>query len=88
MFEVKVTSQAERAYKHLTPQVRKRVDRILEQLEQGNFQHRNIRPLTGPYAGSLRYRMGDWRLVFSVDPAPSLCGSKQSRLEAALLSLS
>jgi mRNA interferase RelE/StbE len=67
VFEVKLTSQAERAYKHLTPLVRKRIDRVLEQFEQGNFKHPNIRALTGPYAGSLRYRMGDWRLVFSVD---------------------
>lgn len=67
MFEVKLTTQAERAYQHLTKVVQERVDRILETFEEGNFRHRNIKALTGPYAGSLRYRIGDWRIVFRVD---------------------
>lgn len=67
MFEVKLTTQAERACKRLTKVVRERVDAILENFEEGNFRHRNIKALTGPYAGSLRYRIGDWRIVFRVD---------------------
>jgi mRNA interferase RelE/StbE len=68
-FEVKLTPQSERVYKRLDGATRERVDRVFEQFEQGNFQHRNIRALTGPYAGSLRYRLGGWRIVFRVDHA-------------------
>jgi mRNA interferase RelE/StbE len=67
VFEVRLTSQAERAYTHLGSVTRERVDRVFEQLEQGNFRHRNIRALRGQYAGSLRYRLGNWRIVFRVD---------------------
>ena len=67
MFEVKLTLQAERAYRHLDASVRERVDRVLKRFEAGNFRHRNIRALRGYYAGSLRYRLGKWRIVFRVD---------------------
>ncbi len=69
MFEVKMTPQAEHAYNHLDSVTRARVDRVFRQFEQGNFRHPNIRALTGPYAGSLRYRLGGWRIVFRVDHA-------------------
>ena len=69
MFEVKLTPQAERAYTHLDSITQVRIDRVLAQFEQGNFRHRNIRALRGRYAGSLRYRLGKWRIVFRVDDA-------------------
>jgi mRNA-degrading endonuclease RelE of RelBE toxin-antitoxin system len=69
VFEVKLTPQAERAYRHLDATTRSRVDRVLAELEQGAFSHRNIRALHGPYAGSLRYRLSGWRIVFRVDHA-------------------
>ena len=40
---------------------------MLEWLEHGNFRHPNIRALRGQYAGSLRYRLSKWRIVFRVD---------------------
>jgi mRNA interferase RelE/StbE len=67
MFEVKLTPQAERAYRHLNASVQERIDRVFETFEAGNFRHRNIRALRGSYAGSLRYRLGKWRIVFRVD---------------------
>lgn len=72
MFEVRLTTQAEHAYIRLVPVVRNRVDRVLAQFEQGDFRHRNIRSLRGRYTGSLRYRLGDWRIIFSVDHANRL----------------
>lgn len=69
MFIVRLTPQAERAYTHLDPATRTRVNRVLEQFERGHFHHRNIRALHGQYAGSLRYRLGNWRIVFRVDYA-------------------
>lgn len=69
MFEVSLTTQAEHVYTHLDSTMQKRVDRVMEQFEQGNFRHRNIRALRGQYAGSLRYRLGKWRIIFNVDHA-------------------
>jgi mRNA interferase RelE/StbE len=67
MFEIKLTPQAERAYTRLGSTTRMRVDRVLQQFENGDFRHPNIRALRGQYAGSLRYRLGNWRIVFRVD---------------------
>jgi mRNA interferase RelE/StbE len=69
VFEVKLTPQAERAYINLDSTTRARVDRVFERFENGNFRHRNIRALHGRYAGSLRYRLGKWRIVFRVEHA-------------------
>lgn len=69
MFEVRLTPQAERAYTHLDLVTRARMDRVFTQFERGHFQQRNVRALRGQYAGSLRYRLGGWRVVFRVDYA-------------------
>lgn len=67
MFEVKLTTQAERAYRQLTPVIRNRVDNVLQRFEGGNFGGNNVTALTGRLKGFLRYRLGDWRIVLSVD---------------------
>ena len=67
MFDIKLTPQAEHAYRHLRGKIRERVNRVFERLEQGIFHHRNISSLRGRYSGSLRYRLGNWRIVFHID---------------------
>ena len=67
MFEVSLTSQAEKIYLQVDSKTSNRFDKVFEQLEQGNFKHNNIRALQGPLAGSLRYRMGKWRIIFKIN---------------------
>jgi len=67
VFEVRLTPQAEHVYIHLASTMQRRFDRVLEQFEQGNFSHHNIRALHGQYTNSLRYRLGKWRIVFNID---------------------
>ena len=69
VFEVKLTPQAERAYAHLDSVTQHRIDRVFAKFEQGNFRHRNIHALHGRYAGSLRYHLSKWRIVFRIDYA-------------------
>ena len=71
-FEIRLTPQAERAYKHLPPAIRKRFEPVFEQFERGEFRHHNVRALAGPLAGSLRYRLAGWRIVFRVDYAEGI----------------
>jgi len=49
-----------------TPLVRK-LDRCFSQLEQEPRRHNNIKRLTDPFAGLLRYRIGDWRVIYEID---------------------
>ncbi len=67
MFTVKLTPQAEKAYLRLDPKTRARVDRVFERFERGEFHHPNICALKGELAGSLRYRLGKWRIIFRID---------------------
>lgn len=67
MAEVRLTRQAERAYRRLPPPVRRRVDAVLGRLERDELEHADVRALRGPLAGSLRWRIGDWRIVFRRD---------------------
>lgn len=39
----------------------------MQQLEQNPQIHPNIKALKGDYAGYYRYRIGDYRVIYSVD---------------------
>ena len=67
MYEVRLSSSAEQVYVKLDRKMQERIDRVFEQMEQGIFRHNNICALHGPYTGSLRYRLGPWRIIFQVD---------------------
>ena len=74
MFEIRLTPQAERAYIHLDASMQRRIDKVFEQFEQGKFQHKNIRALRGKFTGSLRYRLGKWRIIFTINsPKKIVC---------------
>ncbi|WP_265266984.1 type II toxin-antitoxin system RelE family toxin [Spirulina subsalsa] len=45
----------------------KKISRCLQQLEQTPRLHPNIKVLKGDYAGYYRYRIGDYRVIYSVD---------------------
>ena len=68
MAEVRLSRQAERAYRRLPVEVRSRIDGVLARLECGELNHPNVRALRGPLEGSQRWRVGDWRVVFRIDP--------------------
>lgn len=67
MLGVRLSPQPERVYLRVDAPTRRRHDRVFAKPEQGRVQHPNIRALRGPLAGSLRFRLGAWRIVFSVD---------------------
>lgn len=71
-FEIRLTAQAERIYRRLPVAVRNRVDVVFERFEHGDFTSSNITALHGPYKGRLRYRLGGWRIIFSVDRADTI----------------
>ena len=48
---------------------RKKLKRCLISLELNPHRHPNIKRLKGKFAGSLRYRVGDWRVIYEGDEA-------------------
>ena len=67
MYEVWMTDSAENAYKRMDSKTQERINNVLSQLGEGVFQHNNIIALHGKYKGSLRYRLGQWRIIFKVN---------------------
>ena len=45
----------------------RKLARCFAQLERDPRRHNNIKRLSGPLAGRLRYRIGDWRVVYRID---------------------
>lgn len=67
MYEVLLHPDAQKVYVNADKALAKKVARCLQQLEQTPRTHPNIKALTGDYAGYYRYRIGDYRVIYSVD---------------------
>ncbi|HVT88137.1 MAG TPA: type II toxin-antitoxin system RelE/ParE family toxin [Tepidisphaeraceae bacterium] len=67
MFEIQLSSDAQQFYRRTDSSLAKRINRCLLQLEQEPRRHNNIKRLSGPFAGLLRFRIGDWRIVYRID---------------------
>lgn len=67
MYELKLTRKAQKFYQEADDDLARRLNRCFEQLRQDPLNHPNIKSLRGSFVGSLRYRVGDWRVIYSVD---------------------
>lgn len=66
-YELILTRKAQRFYQNADSSLVSRLNRCFEQLTQNPHRHPNIKPLKGSLAGRFRYRVGDWRVVYTVD---------------------
>jgi len=67
MFEVILSPEAQDFFAAADKPLARKLGRCLTQLEQEPRRHNAIRVLTGPLAGIRRYRIGDWRVLFTID---------------------
>jgi mRNA interferase RelE/StbE len=67
MYEVLLHADAEKVYADADKALAQKIARCLQQLEQTPRSHPNIKALKGNYAGYYRYRVGDYRVVYSID---------------------
>jgi mRNA interferase RelE/StbE len=67
MYEIELAKKAAKFYRKAdTPTVR-RLNAAFDQLVEDPFHHYNIKPLSGELEGSYRLRIGDIRIIYSVD---------------------
>lgn len=66
-WKIEIKSTAEKSYLKLDKKTRKRIKKVLQELEQEEnpLSHNNVKPLTGKLQGDYRLRVGDWRLLFT-----------------------
>jgi mRNA interferase RelE/StbE len=67
MYEVLLHPDAQSVYLNADKALAKKIARCLQQLEQTPLLHPNIKALKGYFIGYYRYRIGDYRVIYSVD---------------------
>jgi len=67
MYEVLLHPDTQKIYVNADKALAKKIDRCLQQLEQTPRSHPNIKVLKGEYAGYYRYRMGNYRAIYSIN---------------------
>jgi mRNA interferase RelE/StbE len=71
MFEVILSSSAEEFFAAADQPLAKKLARCFGRLESDPRQGNNVKALKGKWSGYLRYRVGDWRVVYRIDDAAS-----------------
>lgn len=67
MYRIEFSRKAAKFYQKTDTTTAKRLNLAFSKLAQDPFTHYNIKRLTGELKGSLRFRVGDIRIVYSVD---------------------
>lgn len=62
MYEVILSRKARRFYEKCEPGLARRLNRCFDILAKNPHEHPNIKPLKG----ILSYRLGDWRVLYTV----------------------
>jgi mRNA interferase RelE/StbE len=67
MFEVVLSPEAQSFFAAAEGPLARKLARCFAQLEREPRRHNNIKRLSGRLAGHLRYRIGDWRVIYRID---------------------
>jgi mRNA interferase RelE/StbE len=67
MYEVLLHPDVQEIYLKADKALAKKIVRCWQQLEENPHWHPNIKALKGDYAGYYRYRIGDYRVIYSID---------------------
>jgi mRNA interferase RelE/StbE len=67
MYEVLLHPDAQNVYVNADKALAKKITRCLQQLEQNPRAHPNIKALKGDLAGLYRYRIGHYRVIYSIE---------------------
>lgn len=71
MWQVEFTKGADKDFSKLAPEIRKRIDKEIEEKLLTNDAEKYLKALTGDKAGFYKFRVGDYRL---------LCSKEENRL--------
>ena len=66
MYEITLTKDANRFYEKAEITLVKKINRCFLQLAKDPFNSPNIKRLKGPLAGTYRFRLGDWRVIYRI----------------------
>jgi mRNA interferase RelE/StbE len=67
MFKIELSREAQRFYEQCERPASKKLARCFKALESDPRAGNNVKALRGPFAGAYRYRVGDLRVVYTID---------------------
>jgi mRNA interferase RelE/StbE len=67
MHRVILAADAARAFERADRNLQRHLDRCFECLSADPRRHNNIKRLKGEFAHLMRFRVGDWRVVYQID---------------------
>jgi mRNA interferase RelE/StbE len=67
MYDIILSSESLRFYQDADAPLVRKLNRCFVQLSRNPRRHSNIKRLAGTFAGLLRYRIGDWRMIYRID---------------------
>ncbi|GAA6615548.1 type II toxin-antitoxin system RelE family toxin [Scytonema sp. NUACC26] len=67
MYNINLSDKATQFFEAASAKLQERLDRAFELLKSNPRFHPNIKPLKGNYSGYYRYRVGDYRIVYSIN---------------------
>ena len=72
-FEIQLTNEAGTHYDRLDDKMKRRVNEAFDTLMEDPFFGPNITKLQGRYAGQYRYRVGRYRVIYTIDTERCQC---------------
>jgi mRNA interferase RelE/StbE len=66
-YQILLADAARDFYEAADAPLQRKLDRCFEILRTSPHYHPNIKPLKGRFAGSYRFRSGDYRIVYRID---------------------
>lgn len=70
MYDIVLTKKAQKFYENCDKKIARKLNRCFDQLREHPHVHPNIKSLRGRLAGSFRYRVGDYRVVYEIKEDP------------------
>jgi len=67
MYRVRFSDSANRFYHDANAEVARRINKAVEVLKVSPWTHKNIKRLSGPLTGYLRFRVGEYRVVYGIE---------------------
>jgi mRNA interferase RelE/StbE len=67
MYKVELSREAQQFYDRCDKPLARKLARCFQSLERNPREGNNVKPLKGKLAGSYRYRIGDLRVVYTIN---------------------
>lgn len=66
-YKIRLTDYANQTYLQAEPSLKKKLSKCFKVLQQTPREYPQIKPLKGEFAGKYRFRVGDYRVIYTID---------------------